>query len=150
VTTTPQNTPELVRFWSKVTTGLPNACWIWTGGTNNDGYGRFHSDTGHIQAHRFVYELVYGLSTAPSILHRCDNPPCVNPTHLFEGNQLSNMEDMARKERGSGNKVSKDDVVRIRSLVAQGKSQAEVGRLFGVTQGCIGQIWLRRSWAWVK
>lgn len=73
-------------------------CWGWTGGTNNHGYARMSK----IYAHRISYELTFG--TIPEglhVLHRCDNPPCTNPSHLMLGTHQDNMDDMKRKGRAN-------------------------------------------------
>jgi hypothetical protein len=84
------------RFWAKVekTAG----CWLWTASKDRQGYGYFD----HGKAHRFSYVLHYGLiSTAkPCVLHRCDNPSCVRPEHLWIGTRQENMVDRDSKGRG--------------------------------------------------
>jgi hypothetical protein len=87
------------RFWSFV--DKANDCWIWTGGTNRLGYGQFSVGRRGIPAHRFSYQLVNGpIPAGLFICHHCDNPPCVNPEHLFSGTQRDNMRDMMSKGRG--------------------------------------------------
>lgn len=90
------------RFWSHVI--KIDGCWIWTASKRYKGYGAFcwRRDGVLIQgrAHRYSYELHYG--TFPDelfVLHKCDNPPCVNPKHLFLGTVLDNNLDMCRKGR---------------------------------------------------
>lgn len=118
------------RFWANVHKGGPDECWIWTASRNQRGAGHLWVGPLLRQAHR----ISYGLHNGPipgwaNVLHKCDNPPCVNPRHLFLGTQRDNMEDMFAKGRsgilgkpgqaGTKNGLSKldDDAVRhIRSL----------------------------------
>lgn len=90
------------RFWSKVTKS--DKCWIWAGYTNRDGYGRFRKFDTLVSAHRMSWELTNGeIPATKHVLHRCDNPACVNPSHLFLGTHSDNMQDMYEKKRhGNG------------------------------------------------
>lgn len=93
--------PLAERFWSKVdkTAGL-TGCWIWTGCTQVDGYGQIWVEDGMRPAHRVAFELVEGIiPVGLEVLHRCDNPICVNPFHLFTGTQSDNIRDCVAKGR---------------------------------------------------
>jgi len=95
--------PLAERFWKKVHKGGDDECWIWQGRIDKNGYGRIdlsRQDKNRL-AHRLSYTLTHGsIPDGLDILHQCDNPACVNPSHLFPGTHKQNMEDRARKGRG--------------------------------------------------
>lgn len=105
------NETEVRRFLCNVCTiEDSNGCWRYTGYIRNtDGYGVFKiRSKGRFRAHRLTYELFVGaIPVGFHVLHRCDNPECCNPKHLFLGTQESNMKDMARKGRGRNQKTGK-------------------------------------------
>jgi len=88
------------RFWAKV--DRTDDCWLWTACRTTHGYGQFRPERSRgAQAHRVAWELTNGpIPAGMLVLHRCDNPPCVNPAHLFLGTQSDNMRDMYAKGRG--------------------------------------------------
>lgn len=94
------------RFWSKVRRGGPDECWIWTACRGFGGYGVFYagrqfSRKGTVPAHRMAWFFQTGqlLRKPFEMCHHCDNPPCVNPAHLFVGTRSDNMKDCAAKGR---------------------------------------------------
>lgn len=89
--------PE-IRFLSKVL--KTDSCWIWTGNTDSDGYGLFQLDGKQWRAHRFSQFIYNGLDSArPIVMHTCDNPACVNPSHLVNGTVFENNLDKQKKGR---------------------------------------------------
>lgn len=93
---------DVARFWALV--DRSDGCWIWIGECNNKGYGRFNlwhdNRRTRIMAHRLVLKLTgIALDDAAVVMHECDNPPCVNPTHLRIGTQLENIRDALAKGR---------------------------------------------------
>lgn len=90
------------RFMEKVQVPTdPNNCWIWQGAVANRGYpyGIFYANNKALKAHRVSFEIFNCRPPEKFVLHKCDNPRCVNPAHLFEGTQTDNMRDCAAKGR---------------------------------------------------
>lgn len=158
--------PVAERFWEKVSKDGPvpahrpelGPCWIWTGGINHQrgGYGMFALRKGVIRrSHRIAWELANGpVSGGLWVLHRCDNPPCVRPGHLFLGTPKDNSADMEAKRRGNhpqGSKrpqarLSEADALAIRAARAQGATGAELARQYGVHRSSIYHICQRDYW----
>jgi hypothetical protein len=86
-------------FWSKVALGDDRECWEWTR-KKARGYGRFDVRGWPVYAHRIAWVIAFGvIPDGLYVCHSCDNPPCVNPAHLFLGTAKDNMQDKVRKGR---------------------------------------------------
>jgi hypothetical protein len=88
------------RLWSRV--DKTGDCWVWLGSGTTDRYGQIRVGSKMVYVHRLAYELTYGVIPAGmSVLHRCDNPSCCRPEHLFLGTQQDNIRDMENKGRAN-------------------------------------------------
>ena len=93
------NRSQSERFWNKVDIRDENDCWIWTGGTVKQ-YGEFRFNDKIQSTHRISWQIHFGtIPEGMDVLHHCDNPPCVNPKHLFLGTHSDNMQDAEQKGR---------------------------------------------------
>lgn len=136
------------RFWSSV--DRTNECWMWTGPVCKDGYGKFTIRRRTIRAHRYAFEVTYGtVPTGSLVLHLCDVPGCVNPSHLYIGSPADNMADKVargRCPRGASHgmaKLNEAQVLTIRAAVGAGH---EIAKLFGVDRVTVNNIRSRRTW----
>jgi hypothetical protein len=92
--------PTHLYFWKYAKKKGDEECWPWTGICDEYGYGRVHFMTSKIKAHRVSYEMVNGpIPEGLIIRHKCDNPNCVNPSHLCVGTQKDNMQDASKRMR---------------------------------------------------
>ena len=91
------------RFWAKV--DKSGDCWMWTASKHQKGYGQVRIEGKLYRAHRLSYEWTYGsFDKKLCVCHKCDNPSCVKPEHLFLGTVTDNMRDMCVKGRHVSNK----------------------------------------------
>lgn len=140
--------------WTVEDHGYETPCWVAEGRRNQSGYGRnIWLDGKCYAAHRYAWVRANGpIPDGLFVLHRCDNPPCVNPGHLFLGTHADNMADMVAKGRQAfhgHSSLREPDVREIRRLVAGGVRQAKVAEMFGVARQTVGRIVLRQRWGHV-
>lgn len=152
------------RFWEKVDKSGPvpghvpeiGNCWVWTAGTTAYGYGQMSYMLKPWYAHRLSWLIANGDPGALCILHRCDNPACVRPEHLFVGSKLDNMQDKMAKGRGyipdhKGEECYQaklTDVTALEALrlYAEGSTLTELGERYGVTIQAIYALVRRKTW----
>ena len=130
-----------------------SGCWLWIG--NGDRYGQFWVGQ-NVGAHRAAWLIYRGpLEPHQFVLHRCDVPLCVNPTHLFIGTQLANRQDavakgrQARGERIGNSILTPGIVAAMREAWDAGNTPSEIGRRFGVKRVTVNAVVHRRNWAHV-
>lgn len=163
----------LGRFWSRVQMG--DGCWEWQGSRTQFGYGKLKVQGVERTTHRFSWELANGpIPEGAYVLHRCDNPPCVRPDHLFLGTARDNIVDayskgravppggrryrgsdhwtnvqpagVARGERVGGAKLTADQVRDIRRLYTEGATLHALADQFGVRFTNVHMIVTRKTW----
>lgn len=140
----PHGTPE-ERFWRYVTVpDDPDACWLWTGRKDKDGYGTLRVGKTQVRAHRFSYELHNGpLPDGEMGRHRCNNPGCVNERHIIPGSHFENMAD--RKEAGHYATGEAHPMAKVSDQIAEQVRCAtgtyvDIGRRFGLSKSQVGNI----------
>lgn len=145
-------------LWSRVdTSGGPNCCWPWTKYRDRDGYGRFRFQGKVRQATRVVFYLEHGRWPTGFMCHRCDNPPCCNPRHLYDGSRSDNAHDFYERgtrtwipPRGSAHwssKLSASKAMDIRRRRQQGVSRASLCVEFGVSRATIARVINGQAWS---
>lgn len=148
-------TPKVIeRFWANI--NKTNGCWLWTGSKANKGYGRLKTQGVTRGAHRISYAIHFGRPPLNLLVcHRCDNPLCVNPGHLFLGTFKDNVADCIAKgrkvnadgEKAGSAKLTNEQVILIRQEYAKGiETAAEIGKRFGVTDEPIRKIVRGEAW----
>lgn len=144
------------RFWEKV--DRSGECWVWTGSRHPHGYGSCSRMEGETRAHRAAWVLSHGpIPNGLFVLHRCDNPPCVNPEHLFLGTQRDNNNDKVAKGRASGGsspgernpsaRITATCAAVIRDAIARGIPHRTVAAVFGISKSQVTRIANAKSWA---
>ena len=143
------------RFWGHVERPADESCWLWR---NAAGYGQFSLHGKNVSAHRASWELANGqIDSGSFVCHTCDNPPCVNPSHLFLGSNSDNIKDSVSKGRSTSRfpvmrgedhyraRITEQDVKDIRRLTLT-STDREVGKVYGLAESTVSAIRCRRIW----
>ena len=143
---------DIERFWSKVDASSKDGCWLWTA-TLTHGYGSFWLVGTNARAHRVAYTLAHGpIPDDFCVCHRCDNPRCVNPEHLFLGTNAENQADKVAKLRHSHGeahgaaRLCLADIAEIHRLAASGGKQTVIATQFDVSRAVIHGVLTNRIW----
>lgn len=156
-------------FWDSINTqwngdGTPNKqrCWEWrsVAGTGKRGYTHYQNKSWSTS--RLAWVLTYGeIPEGMCVCHRCDNPPCCNPYHLFLGTIQDNVDDREAKGRNKmphskgeehgSHKLTQEEVMCIRNLYfSSAHTYRSLAEMFGVTFGAIRNIIKRKTWSWLE
>lgn len=147
--------------WSKVDIGAQDDCWPWNRSRNVWGYGYCQWRGKCSNASRAAYEAVNGpVGDGLVVCHRCDNPACCNPSHLFAATQAENLADCRAKGRQRyrygadhhrvGAKLTPERVLEARRLYSAGVTQTEIGRRWGVHSSTISRAVRGEKWSHIE
>ena len=136
-----------------------SGCWLWIRGKQSAGYGLITHNGERMLAHRRSYELYKGKIPAKiNCLHKCDNPACVNPDHLFLGTQKDNIHDAIKKGRNSPpphigqahRKLKKEQVAEIKKLARENYTYRKLAEIFDVHHSTIYKILNNKMWVYIQ
>lgn len=139
----------LSEFWNYV--NQTETCWLWKGSMYPNGYGSFKH---HQKAHRVAFEICHGpIPSGLWVLHKCDNPPCVRPDHLFLGTPSDNARDMIKKNRhgkgaarGESHRSHKLTAAQVLNIRSSEQAPLALAQVYSVTRRTIYQILERSTW----
>lgn len=144
------------RFDAKVERRGPSECWPWKGAKFRFGHGNFSLNGKATNAHRFSWVRTHGeIPSGLYVCHHCDNPPCVNPAHLFLGTPKDNSQDREKKGRGirrigSRSPKARVDEYKVLEIRRSDLKQIEIAKRFGITQTTVSRIRRRENWGHVR
>ena len=141
------------KFWSKTDKRSDNECWLFLGAKDKDGYGQFWDGDNQImtRSHSFSAKIHFGvIPKNMCVCHKCDNPSCVNPNHLFLGTALDNQKDkMAKNRHAKGesqghSKLTNEQISQIRSRAND--DYKVLCSEFNIVPSTVYRIWHKESW----
>ncbi len=147
--------------WHKVTVSGNDDCWNWNGSINKWGYGDCLYMGRRMNASRAAFISTNGIIDKGLVVcHRCDNPACCNPSHLFAATQAENLKDCRDKGRQrykygkshhrSSAKLTEEMVIEAKRLYASGVSQSQIAREWGVHSSTISRCVRGEDWSYIK
>lgn len=138
----PKNTiADCARKLRERSTVTKGGCAEWRGAKGRKGYGVLNLDGISVKAHRVAYIVAKGsIPEGAHVLHKCDNPSCVNPSHLMLGSNTDNIADKVAKDRAS-KRLTKESAMEIKGMIREGvMSQTAIARLYDVAQSTVSRI----------
>lgn len=145
---------DIERFWSKVDVKGEDECWEWKKCKDKDGYGQYQINKKKYLSHRISWILENGdIPKKMCICHKCDNPSCVNPNHLFLGTNKNNSEDMTNKNRQAKgenqglHKLTEKQILEIRlKYIPYKYTQQKLAEEYNISRSLIGYIVRNKIW----
>ena len=151
---------DLERFWAKVDVRSDNECWPWIAALEGHGYGAFMMPGNSVfRAHRLAAHLMLGpIPVGMHVCHKCDNPPCCNPSHLFFGTRFDNFQDCSKKgrtclqryphlARGASNNAAKLTVEQVMQIRMKTESITKTASRFSISVTHVKSIRSGKSWS---
>ena len=146
------------KFASMIAAAGSDECWEWKGAIAVSGYGVFNTGGKTEYAHRIAWSLAAGRDIPKGLVvrHKCDNRSCCNPNHLEIGTHADNSRDAYERGRGikgetvHGCKLSRQEVVEVHRMLADGVLQKDIAKKFGVYQSTISDICTGNAWGWLR
>jgi len=146
----------ITRFLAYLEVGTRSKCWVWKGSLAvRGGYGQLNNKGRLLKAHRIAFELAFGkIPKGAHICHKCNNPPCCNPGHLYAGDNLSNTRDKIKAgtqfkippQAGEKNYQTKFKAADIKAIRSSSESGASLARKFKVSKASISAIRRFKTW----
>lgn len=146
-------TKSIDKFWLKTNKRSDDECWIYVGGKDKDGYAQFWDGDNQVHTRAHIYSAKIHLGKKmPNmcVCHKCDNPSCVNPNHLFYGTALDNQQDkMAKNRQAKGesqghSKLTNEQIEQIRARANE--SYKVLCKEFNLVPSTVYRIWHNQSW----
>lgn len=138
-------------FWSKVKIGKIDECWPYMAAKFHNGYGAFSVNRAPKRAHRIAFEIHNGFIVHElRVCHSCDNPPCCNPAHLWQGDDIANVKDRDQKGRtakGEKNGFAKLTAKQASEIKTDPRTQRAIAADFGVCKSTVGYIKRGEYWS---
>ena len=149
---------DITRFWSKVDKRSDSECWEWIAGKYPRGYGSFYLGKRSYASSRIAWVMTFGpIPEGLFVCHKCDNPSCVNPGHLFLGTPKDNMQDKSKKMRGTFGrsvntvKLTEEQVIEIRFKYSSGNiSPGKLAKEYSVSRTAVRKIIDMENWKWLE
>ena len=150
---------DLLRFLSYINKDCKNNCWEWMASSDQNGYGVFWLKDRLHKAPRASWMLLVGdIPSGMNICHHCDNPSCVNPSHLFLGTQADNVRDMVNKGRNKGGpgaklgqshhmaKLNEDLIIAARQRISNGEKLTHIAKEYGCNHSTLSVAVRGKTW----
>jgi len=148
----PSSTADVIRDIRARTVVTETGCYEWTGATNSDGRAKKTINRKSTKLSRWIMVMQGELDSLDSplwVLHHCDNPRCIRPSHMYVGTATDNNHDIVTRGRHGTAKLKPEQVLEIRKLASQKVSQYKIAKQFNITQANVSGIHLRKNWKWL-